>query len=202
MLVCMKQRYESSGVFTIGDGKRKIVFSGDLGRPNDPIMVPPAPVGSADYLVLESTYGNRRHDPEDPRAKLGRVIRKTVERGGIVVIPSFAVGRAQSLLYYIHALKSEGAIPADLPVYLNSPMASDATQVYRKHRAEHRLNVEACRAMCGAAAIVNTPEDAYRCFMHTNMDALVLENFVLLKHEQPEAKEIDVAAYLAEFGND
>ena len=151
-----------AAIVTIGDGKRKIVFSGDLGRPNDPIMVPPAPVGSADYLVLESTYGNRRHDPEDPRAKLGRVIRKTVERGGIVVIPSFAVGRAQSLLYYIHALKSEGAIPADLPVYLNSPMASDATQVYRKHRAEHRLNVEACRAMCGAAAIVNTPEESRR----------------------------------------
>jgi metallo-beta-lactamase family protein len=77
-------------------------------------------------VVLESTYGNRRHDPEDPGKKLARVIQKTVARGGVVLIPSFAVGRAQALLYHIHLLKAEGAIAADLPVYLNSPMAVDA----------------------------------------------------------------------------
>lgn len=143
-------------------GARSLVFSGDLGRPNDPIMVAPSAIREADYLVLESTYGNRLHDPEDPRIKLGRVIGKTVARGGVVVIPSFAVGRAQSLLYCIHQLKSDGTIPADLPVYLNSPMAADATEIYRKHRAEHRLTPEECRAMCAVASIVNTPEESKR----------------------------------------
>ena len=141
---------------------RTIVFSGDLGRPHDPIMVAPSRIRSADTLVVESTYGNRRHDPEEPRAKLGRIVRKTVERGGVVLIPSFAVGRAQSLLYNVHLLKAEGAIPAGLPVYLNSPMAVDATEIYRKHRAEHRLSPEQCRAMCQAATIVNTAEESIR----------------------------------------
>jgi metallo-beta-lactamase family protein len=72
------------------------------------------------------------------------------------------VGRAQSLLYHIHQLKSEGAIPAGLPVYLNSPMAADVTEIYHKHRAEHRLSPEQCRAMCTAATIVNTPEESKR----------------------------------------
>jgi metallo-beta-lactamase family protein len=151
-----------ASIVCLRDGVRTLVFSGDLGRPNDPIMVAPSAIREADYLVLESTYGDRLHDPEDPRIKLGRVIRKTGERGGVVVIPSFAVGRAQSLLYNIHQLKSEGAIPADLPVYLNSPMAADVTEIYHKHRAEHRLTPEQCRAMCAAATIVNTPEESKR----------------------------------------
>lgn len=151
-----------AAIVSLDDGPRTMVFSGDLGRPNDPIMVAPSAVRRADYLVLESTYGNRRHDPEDPGEKLGRVIRKTAARGGIVVIPSFAVGRAQSLLYQVHRLKSEGAIPADLPIYLNSPMAVDATRIYHEHRAEHRLTLEQCRAMCRAAVIVNTPEESRR----------------------------------------
>jgi metallo-beta-lactamase family protein len=151
-----------ASIISLSEGARTLVFSGDLGRPNDPIMVTPSAVRRADYLIIESTYGNRRHDPEDPRIKLGQAIRKTVERGGVVVIPSFAVGRAQSLLYNIHQLKSEGAIPADLPVFLNSPMAVDATEIYHKHRAEHRLTPEQCRAMCAAATIVNTPEESKR----------------------------------------
>lgn len=151
-----------AAVVRLKHGARTIVFSGDLGRPNAPIMVAPLPVRNADYLVLESTYGNRRHDPEDPGKKLARVIQKTVARGGVVLIPSFAVGRAQALLYHIHLLKAEGAIATDLPVYLNSPMAVDATRIYRKHQAEHRLTPEQCRAMCTAAVIVNTGEESRR----------------------------------------
>lgn len=164
----MRARLDPAGhilgaaVVSLTGAGRTIVFSGDLGRPHDPIMVAPSRIRHADYLVVESTYGNRRHDPEEPRAKLGRIIRKTVKRGGVVVIPSFAVGRAQSLLYNIHLLKSEGAIPADLPVYLNSPMAVDATEIYRKHRTEHRLSPEQCQAMCRAATIVNTTEESIR----------------------------------------
>lgn len=151
-----------AAIVSLAAAGRNLVFSGDLGRPNDPIMLAPSRIRDADYLMVESTYGNRRHDPEEPSAKLGRIICKTVERGGVVVIPSFAVGRAQSLLYNIHLLKSEGAIPADLPVYLNSPMAVDATEIYVNHRDEHRLSPEQCRAMCGAAVVVNTVEESKR----------------------------------------
>jgi metallo-beta-lactamase family protein len=167
-LGAVRARFDPAGhilgaaIVSLTDAGHTAVFSGDLGRPHDPIMVAPTRIRKADYLVVESTYGNRRHDSEEPRAKLGRIIRKTIERGGVVLIPSFAVGRAQSLLYNIHLLKSEGAIPAELPVYLNSPMAVDATEIYRKHRAEHRLSPEQCRAMCGAATIVNTAEESIR----------------------------------------
>jgi metallo-beta-lactamase family protein len=140
--------------------RRRVVFSGDLGRPNDPIMHPPAVIEAADYLVVESTYGDRRHDPEDPTVKLADIINRTTQRHGVVLIPSFAVGRAQSLLYYIHRLKAEGRIPADLPVFLNSPMAQDATVLYRQHRDEHRLDAEQCYAMCHAARIINSVEES------------------------------------------
>ncbi|HEY6864782.1 MAG TPA: MBL fold metallo-hydrolase [Burkholderiales bacterium] len=151
-----------ASIVRVEHGERVLVFSGDLGRPEDPIMAPPSEIRAADALVVESTYGNRRHDRADPKIKLGEVIRRTSARGGVVVIPSFAVGRAQSLLYAIHRLKSEGAIPAGLPVYLNSPMAADVTAIYRAHRGEHRLSAEQCDAMCRAAAVVGSAEDSKR----------------------------------------
>jgi metallo-beta-lactamase family protein len=137
-----------------------ISFSGDVGRLRDPIMVAPAPLRPSDYLVLESTYGDRRHDPADPLPMLGQVVRDTAARGGVTVIPSFAVGRAQTLLYLIDQLKRRGEIPGLLPVYLNSPMAVDATALYQKHRADHRLSRAGCEAMCHAAKIVNSVEES------------------------------------------
>ena len=112
-----------SSFVTLTAGGRTVVFSGDLGRPNDLVMRAPVAIAGADYLVIESTYGDRLHDPADPRIKLGDVIRRTAARGGVIIVPSFAVGRAQALLYYIHLLKTTNSIPALLPVYLNSPMA-------------------------------------------------------------------------------
>ena len=141
---------------------RRTVFSGDLGRPNDPVMVPPARIESADTLVLESTYGNRAHDPSDPADKLGETIRRAAARRGVVLIPSFAVGRSQSLLYHLAQLKSRSGIPRDLPIYLNSPMAVDATALYLKHRGAHRLDPQQCRAMCRAAVMVNSVEESKR----------------------------------------
>jgi metallo-beta-lactamase family protein len=141
---------------------RTILFSGDLGRASDPIMRPAAAAEEADYLVVESTYGDRRHAPDDPRDKLADIINRTVQRAGVVLIPSFAVGRAQTLLYYIQQLKAKGRIPAGLPVFLNSPMAVDATRLYHEHRAEHRLSPEQCEAVCHAAKIVNSVEDSRR----------------------------------------
>jgi metallo-beta-lactamase family protein len=148
-----------SAFVQIDDGRRSILFSGDIGRPEDMVLSPPSTMAGADYLVTESTYGDRLHEPSDPLPRLADVINRTAARGGTVIIPAFAVGRAQNLLFAIHLLKQQRAI-ANLPVYLNSPMAVDATAVYRHHRDEHRLSREECEAMCHAATIVNTPEES------------------------------------------
>jgi metallo-beta-lactamase family protein len=136
-----------------------ILFSGDLGRQNDLIMAPPVAIHKANYLVIESTYGNRLHDPTDPQVSLAAIINRTVKRGGVIVIPAFAVGRAQSVLYYIHLLKSAHAIP-DIPVFLNSPMAIDATRIFHNHRGEHRLTPAQCDAMYNAARLVSSAEES------------------------------------------
>ena len=138
---------------------RTLLFTGDLGRPNDFIMVAPTVVERADYLVVESTYGDRRHDATDPQQRLAEIINRTVQRGGAVIVPAFAVGRAQTLMYLIHLLKESNAIP-DIPVFLNSPMAVDATRVYHNHRGEHRLTPAQCDAMCAAAKVVNSVEES------------------------------------------
>jgi metallo-beta-lactamase family protein len=143
----------------VDDGRRSILFSGDIGRADDLVLAAPARVEGADYLVVESTYGDRPHPPDDPLIELGEVINRTAARGGTVVIPAFAVGRAQTLMYAIHLLKQRGVIH-HLPVYLNSPMAADATRIYHRFRAQHRLTHEQCEAMCHAATIVNTPEES------------------------------------------
>ena len=139
--------------------KKRILFSGDLGRPNDPIMRPPTKVESADVLILESTYGDRRHGSADPEQELALHLGNALGRGGVVVVPAFAVGRAQSLLHFVARLKSRKAIP-DVPVYLNSPMAVDATRIYHTYRSEHRLSEEECRAACTIAQFVNNAEES------------------------------------------
>jgi len=138
---------------------RSALFSGDLGRPNDLVMKAPAAVEGTDYLVIESTYGNRRHDSQDPLDAFADIVDRTAARGGVVIIPAFAVGRTQSLLYAIHLLKSAKRIP-DIPVFLNSPMAVDATNIYHRYRADHRLTEEQCEAMCTAAQFVNSVEES------------------------------------------
>lgn len=149
-----------SAFVVVSAGDRQIVFSGDLGRPDDLVMRAPAVIEAADFLIVESTYGDRLHSAADPKVQFGEVIRRTAARGGVVVVPSFAVGRAQALLYAIHLLKQEGAIPPLLPVYLNSPMAADVTDIYHRHRTEHRLTPEQCEAMCRVATIVNSADES------------------------------------------
>ena len=121
----------------------------------------PARMEGADYLVVESTYGNRLHERTDVMRQLGDVINRTAARGGVVVIPAFAVGRAQTLMYCIHRLKAGRTIP-DLPVYLNSPMAATATQVFRHHIGQLRLTPAECEAMARAVQVVETPEESQR----------------------------------------
>lgn len=136
-----------------------IVFSGDLGRPHDPIMLPPEIPPPADYLVLESTYGDRSHDPTDPLENLAAIINRTIKRGGTVVIPAFAVGRAQTLLYFIHQLKSKKIIP-DIPVFLDSPMATDATKIFCRHTSEHHLSLEECTKIYGSVTYIHKTEES------------------------------------------
>ena len=148
----------ASMIMIESSGKR-LLFSGDLGRPNDPVMRPPTTVDKADILVLESTYGNRRHSGADPEAELGSHLARALGRGGVVIIPAFAVGRVQTLLHLLARLKSRGLL-TNIPIYLNSPMAVNATEIYHTYRTQHRLSVEECTAACQVAEFVNTPEDS------------------------------------------
>lgn len=120
-------------------GKTKIVFSGDIGRNNDPILPDRHNIPSADYVLVESTYGNRLHPEIDVQKDLSEIINKTTKRGGCTIIPTFAVGRAQALLYHIYHMKKKGLISKDIPVYLNSPMAIEATKTYFKLNEQLRL---------------------------------------------------------------
>jgi metallo-beta-lactamase family protein len=134
-------------------------FSGDLGRPHDLIMLPPAPLLDCDHLVVESTYGDRRHPTESPLAELASIVKATAERGGSLVVPAFAVGRAQHLLHLLARLVRDGWIPR-LPIYLDSPMAIDATSIFRDHPEEHALSAEECRQMCSVAQYTSTADES------------------------------------------
>lgn len=136
-----------------------VLFSGDVGRPDDLIIKAPVPLQHADYLVIESTYGDRLHDVNDNGSTLADVITRTAARGGMVLVPSFAVGRAQNLLYEIHLLKKAGKIP-DLPVFLDSPMAIDSLHIYSKYRNEHRLSIDECKGMSAVSKICRTVDES------------------------------------------
>lgn len=118
-----------------GDAEKKIVFSGDVGNLNQPIIKDPQAIEAADYLVIESTYGNRLHQQRshaNSLSVLAEVIQRTLDRGGNVVIPSFSVGRTQEMLYFIREIKSQGLVHGheDFPVYVDSPLANEATSVF------------------------------------------------------------------------
>jgi metallo-beta-lactamase family protein len=140
-------------------GGRRIVFSGDLGRYDDPILPDPAPVGEADYLVVESTYGDRSHGAVDPEEALAAIIDRVAGRGGTVIIPAFAVGRAQALLFHLERLKARGRLKG-LPVFLDSPMAIDASELLIRHGEDHKLSHAECRAFCAVARYVRSGEES------------------------------------------
>jgi metallo-beta-lactamase family protein len=140
-------------------GGRRVVFSGDLGRPDDPIMRPPTPLEDCDVLVLESTYGDLLHDSDPPERALLDVIERTRKRGGMVLIPAFAVGRAQAVLYLLWRLREAGEIER-VPIFLDSPMAIDATEIFRLHPEDHRLTPAAAQATCAIADYVTSREES------------------------------------------
>lgn len=123
-------------VYINEDGKEtKLVFTGDIGQPEQPIIKAPEVIEGADYLVMESTYGERRHETVDVESILTKVINDTVECGGNVIIPAFAVGRIQALLYYLQKLYQEGKIPS-IPIVIDSPLASKATDIILRNPQE------------------------------------------------------------------
>jgi len=148
-----------SSFVQIDNGQKTILFSGDLGRPDDPVMVAPEHFEKTDYLVIESTYGDRLHDQSDPLKTLGDIISTTAAKGGTVLIPAFAVGRTQSLLYYIHELKKTGQIP-NIPIFMDSPMAINATKLLYRHRHDHRLAEKLCTEVCNIATYAKTVEQS------------------------------------------
>ena len=137
-----------------------LVFSGDLGT-KDPILPPSSHPGDADWLLVESTYGDRLHGDADPADELGEVIARTAARGGAVLIPAFAVGRAQTMLHLVARLRAEGRIP-EVPVYVDSPMAEDAMDVFRRHPEAHLLSHDEVDALARAARVVRTPGESRR----------------------------------------
>lgn len=146
---------------TVTQDRTSICFSGDVGRRNDPILNPPEIVDHSDYLVMESTYGDRLHPKSEILDEIAEIINRTINRGGTLVVPAFAVGRTQTMLYYISLLKKSGKIPS-IPIFLNSPMAINATNIYHDYQAQHKLTLRQCQDMCTVATYINSPEESIR----------------------------------------
>ncbi|NOK18402.1 MBL fold metallo-hydrolase RNA specificity domain-containing protein [Corallococcus carmarthensis] len=189
-----------------GDAARHLVYSGDLGRPGRPILRDPEAVPGADVLLLESTYGDRVHATW-PEEKLARVITRTAHQGGAVVIPVFAVGRAQELLWTLHRLRGEQRLP-HVPVFLDSPMAQDVTELYCRHPEDHdvdmrRLTEQARCPLCGSEHHwVRTAEESQALLARTGPRVILAGSGMAtggrvlhhLKHLLPDARNTVVLA--------
>jgi metallo-beta-lactamase family protein len=116
-----------------GGPDKVVLFSGDLGRPRQPILPDPVPMPPCDHLLLESTYGNRDHPREDPGVRLAEIVNATIRRGGTLLIPAFAVGRTQNVMYLLRTLRAQGTIPRDVPIFVDSPMAIEANRIVMRH---------------------------------------------------------------------
>ncbi|MGE5325450.1 MAG: MBL fold metallo-hydrolase RNA specificity domain-containing protein [Deltaproteobacteria bacterium] len=149
---------------------RKVLFSGDLGRYEQLIIREPGDPDGADYLLVESTYGDRLHPTDDYRARLKQIVESTAERGGTVVIPSFAIGRTQELLYIFRELMEQGKLHT-VPVHVDSPMAIDVTEIYRRHREDHNLATTALEEQGGKPF---TPPDMH--FDRTREESVAINN--------------------------
>jgi metallo-beta-lactamase family protein len=140
-------------------GEKKIAFTGDVGRQNDAVFYPPKPLPPVDYLITESTYGNRLHKKINVLDELEKIIMTTYKRKGVILIPSFAVGRAQSFMYHLLMLKRENRIP-NIPMYLNSPMATNVNGLLTKYKELHRLSDGECVEVCSIVKYVRSVEES------------------------------------------
>ncbi len=186
---------------------RSLVFSGDLGRWNQPIIHDPVPIEHADYLIIESTYAGRKH-PEEAAAKtMERVVNEAVASGGIILIPAFAIGRTQDVMWHLRSLEDAGRIPK-LPVYIDSPMATDASLIYCQHPEEHDLESQQLMAREGCPLtshhfqFVNTPE-ASKALNGLQGPAVIISSSGMatggrivhhLKHRLPDPRNVVILA--------
>jgi metallo-beta-lactamase family protein len=136
-----------------------VLFSGDVGRKSDPVHKAPESAGNADVLVMEATYGDRAHGDEDPAEELLKVVLRTAERGGTLVIPAFAVGRTQLILHLLAGLKEQGRLP-DIPVFLDSPMAIHTTDAFFEAPGTHRLRHDDVSRIRELVQFTPTPEES------------------------------------------
>lgn len=141
-------------------GKKTLVFSGDIGRENDVLLYPPEKPEQADYLFIESTYGNRLH-VKNPEQQLTEIILNAVNKNGTIIIPSFAVERAQALMYILWKLKKEKAIP-NIPIYMDSPMGKNVLDVFQMNTEWHKLPINECIKMCKDITVVKTIQDTLK----------------------------------------
>lgn len=148
-----------SSMVKIESKHQNILFTGDLGRQRHLIMKPPASITSIDYLVIESTYGNRLHDYSNPLNQLATVIQETIHRGGSVIIPAFAVGRTQEILFLLYQLKKARRIP-EIPIFLDSPMAQDVSDLLINYSDEHQISKDDCKKICAIAKYIRTAEES------------------------------------------
>lgn len=136
-----------------------LVFSGDIGRDNDVLMYPPTKPKKADYLFLESTYGNRLHPETDTKLELETYINNAVDKGGTVIVPSFAVERAQTIMYLLWQLKQEGKIP-NIPYVIDTPMGINALDIFSNNKQWHKLSLEECHAMSEMFTLVSDYQES------------------------------------------
>lgn len=144
----------------IKSGGKTLVFSGDIGRANDPLLYPPDQPEEADVMIMESTYGNRLH-PSDSEEQLARIIRESSAKGGTILIPSFAVERTQSLMFLLWKLRKQNAIP-HVPVYMDSPMGRSVLEIFHHHSNWHKLSVADCTEMCNDIVRVRTMDETLK----------------------------------------
>lgn len=161
-----------SSFIVISDGKKTLTFSGDLGRPNQLIMKSPAHITQTDFLVLESTYGDKLHGQDDPMEKLGEMINTAIAKQGIIIIPCFAVERTQTILYCLYQLRQKNIIP-EIPIFLDSPLAIKVTELFTVFKDEHKLSSELWKQVSDVALDISTIQESKR-LDHLNGPAIII----------------------------
>jgi len=170
---------------------KKIVFSGDIGRKNSDLLAPPTIIEDADYLIMESTYGDRLHPENNPIDDLEETILSTIEKGGNLVIPSFAVGRAQEIMYLVNQLKEQKRIP-NIPVYLDSPMGADATEIFLNHPNWHKLSSQETYLVSKHITIIRDFHDTFKVLKTKESKIIIAASGMLTGGR--------VLTYLKEYG--
>lgn len=148
----------AASIIVEAEGKR-VGFSGDVGRYDDILMKPPKPLPPLDLLLMESTYGNRHHEDQDPHSRLAELVNAMARKGGVLLIPAFAVGRAQAIQHLLASLMAKGDI-STMPIYLDSPMAIKVSDIFCKFSDQHRLSHDECHHMCDAVTYTRTVDES------------------------------------------